>query len=208
MFGMSLTEMMIIAVIGLVVFGPKRIPAIARGVGKAMREMRRAAAEVQYSLDVEDVRRDLAARNAEHPTTTSSPPKAEPPKVHPEPLEDDAVDVESANAPIPVQDDPIEDAELAEPVERPSDLPDTDDDDAIAAALAKYAAAPTLLGGVVAAAGNLDEAVVILEVALPPPAAPRPDAIQVIPLKQRGFQGLLSVRSHALPAKLPAGRLW
>ena len=52
MFGMSLTEITVILVLGLIVFGPERIPKIARTVGKAIREMRKAAAEVRRTIDI------------------------------------------------------------------------------------------------------------------------------------------------------------
>ncbi len=63
MFGMSLPEIAIVAVLGLIVFGPKRIPQVAYAVGAAMRELRRAAAEVRRTIDVEDLRRDLRVKN-------------------------------------------------------------------------------------------------------------------------------------------------
>jgi TatA/E family protein of Tat protein translocase len=65
MFGMSFTEIVIILAIALVVLGPDRLPGIARGLGKAMREFRRATREIQTSLEVEEVRRTIRERAQE-----------------------------------------------------------------------------------------------------------------------------------------------
>lgn len=43
MFGMSLTEIMLVLVVGLVVMGPEKIPEAARFLGKMMREIRKAS---------------------------------------------------------------------------------------------------------------------------------------------------------------------
>ncbi len=43
-------EIMAIAVLALVVFGPQRLPEIARNIGKAVNEMRRMSAEMRNVL--------------------------------------------------------------------------------------------------------------------------------------------------------------
>lgn len=43
-------EIMAIAVIALVVFGPQRLPEIARNIGKAINEMRRMTSEMRSEL--------------------------------------------------------------------------------------------------------------------------------------------------------------
>jgi sec-independent protein translocase protein TatA len=51
-------ELILILVIALVVFGPKRLPEIGRTIGKSLREFRRASQdlrdEFQFSLDDDD----------------------------------------------------------------------------------------------------------------------------------------------------------
>ena len=53
-------EMLVLAAIGLLVFGPRRLPEIGRTLGKAMGEFRRAAMELRTSIErevnLEDVR--------------------------------------------------------------------------------------------------------------------------------------------------------
>ena len=47
------TELLIILVIALVVFGPKRLPELGRTIGKGLGEFRRAANDLKRSVDVE-----------------------------------------------------------------------------------------------------------------------------------------------------------
>lgn len=51
MFGVGPTELLVILVIALLVLGPKRLPDLARSLGKAMGEFRRATADIQTELD-------------------------------------------------------------------------------------------------------------------------------------------------------------
>ncbi|MDR2574293.1 MAG: twin-arginine translocase TatA/TatE family subunit [Desulfovibrio sp.] len=45
MFGIGMQELLIILVIGLLVFGSKKLPEIGGGLGRAIRNFRRAATE-------------------------------------------------------------------------------------------------------------------------------------------------------------------
>jgi sec-independent protein translocase protein TatA len=47
MFGIGMTELIVIFVIGLVVLGPKRLPELARSLGKSLAEFRRASNEMR-----------------------------------------------------------------------------------------------------------------------------------------------------------------
>ena len=47
MFGIGMTELMVIFVIGLLVLGPKRLPELARSLGKGLAEFRRASTEMR-----------------------------------------------------------------------------------------------------------------------------------------------------------------
>ena len=50
-------ELIIILVIALVVFGPKRLPDMGRSLGKAIREFRNAGKEIQSDI-VESIDKD------------------------------------------------------------------------------------------------------------------------------------------------------
>ncbi|HEX2240219.1 MAG TPA: twin-arginine translocase TatA/TatE family subunit [Actinomycetota bacterium] len=45
-------EILIVAMIGLIVFGPQKLPEIARSIGKAASELRRMASEVRSEFEV------------------------------------------------------------------------------------------------------------------------------------------------------------
>lgn len=51
MFGIGPTELIVILVIALLVMGPKRLPELARSLGKGLAEFRRATADVTNELD-------------------------------------------------------------------------------------------------------------------------------------------------------------
>lgn len=53
MFGMSMTEMIIIAVFALLVLGPKELPNVAKTVGKTLRDFRRAGDDLKETFERE-----------------------------------------------------------------------------------------------------------------------------------------------------------
>lgn len=54
MFGMGGTELLVLFVIILLIFGPSQIPKMARGVGQAMREFRKAQREINDEISREE----------------------------------------------------------------------------------------------------------------------------------------------------------
>ena len=53
MFSVSSAEILTIAVVALLVFGPKRLPEIARKAGRVLREIRGAADDLKSGLEAE-----------------------------------------------------------------------------------------------------------------------------------------------------------
>ena len=54
MFGqIGTSELLVIFVIVLLVFGPKKIPELARGIGRGLSEFKRAADDVKNELTLE-----------------------------------------------------------------------------------------------------------------------------------------------------------
>ncbi len=55
MFGsIGMTELIVIMVVALVVIGPKRLPEMARTLGKALGDFKRATSDFQSSFSMED----------------------------------------------------------------------------------------------------------------------------------------------------------
>ncbi len=53
MFGLGMSELMLIAVIALVVVGPKKLPEIAKSFGKGYGEFRRNLNDLKESVDLD-----------------------------------------------------------------------------------------------------------------------------------------------------------
>jgi sec-independent protein translocase protein TatA len=69
MFGsIGPTELILIFVIALLVFGPKKLPEIGRSVGKALREFKKTSDEIKGRIEeeieaseIKDIRKDIQA---------------------------------------------------------------------------------------------------------------------------------------------------
>lgn len=56
MFGsIGMTELLTILMLVLILFGPKRIPELARSLGKSLNELKRAAEDVKHELELDDL---------------------------------------------------------------------------------------------------------------------------------------------------------
>lgn len=63
MFGIGAPEFILIVIIGLVVFGPGKLPELARTIGKGMREFKKATNALTQALNAPDAPVNTPANN-------------------------------------------------------------------------------------------------------------------------------------------------
>ena len=51
MFGLGIGEIVVILVVALIFIGPKKLPELARGLGKGLREFQNAAKGIQQTIE-------------------------------------------------------------------------------------------------------------------------------------------------------------
>ena len=84
MFGIGIPELILILIVGLIVFGPSKLPEVGRAVGKGLREFRKASSALQATLNAPDEPppQKVAAPSAPSPSSdapaASSPPPQAP----------------------------------------------------------------------------------------------------------------------------------
>ncbi len=54
MFGIGMPEMILILAVALIVIGPKKLPDLARSLGRALGEFKKATRELKDSIDIDD----------------------------------------------------------------------------------------------------------------------------------------------------------
>lgn len=58
MLGIGMQEIILILVVALIIIGPRKLPDLARALGRAMAEFRRAADDLKEDLDINGVREE------------------------------------------------------------------------------------------------------------------------------------------------------
>ncbi len=81
MFGsIGMQELIIIFVIALIIFGPRRLPDLGKSLGRSIAEFKRASNELRNTLEeeirVDDQRQSQAAATTPGPAATESAPTA------------------------------------------------------------------------------------------------------------------------------------
>jgi TatA/E family protein of Tat protein translocase len=72
MFGIGIQEMLIILVVVLIFFGPKRLPDLAKNLGKGIAEFKKASDEVRKGID-EVMKEEPSKEEPSTPGSASGP---------------------------------------------------------------------------------------------------------------------------------------
>lgn len=59
MFGIGMPEMLLILAIALIVIGPKKLPDLAKSLGRAFAEFKRATSELKESFEIDSELKDI-----------------------------------------------------------------------------------------------------------------------------------------------------
>lgn len=108
MFGMSMTEIVIILVIALLVLGPNELPKAAKAIGKTLREVRRAGDDLKETFERE------VMRDENEPRRPVKPPEGAVAKGSPEPTPPVAL-AEANTTPAPLEPEPVGDTTASKP---------------------------------------------------------------------------------------------
>jgi len=77
MFGpIGMPELIVIMVIALIIFGPRKLPELGRSLGRSLNEFKRASNELKHTLDEEIRVEEQRSAERQTPPETSRPASA------------------------------------------------------------------------------------------------------------------------------------
>ena len=92
-FGIGFGEILLIIIIALIIFGPGRLPEIARTIGRITRSLRKATTDFTTSLTKEI---DTVEKDQSPPSKALSQSKADKPPVQPTATTDESTGIEKS----------------------------------------------------------------------------------------------------------------
>ena len=73
MFGLGAGEILVIGVVALIFIGPKKLPELAKGLGKGIREFQRAKDDLMTEVDKESITEEVKSAVSEAKTAPVMP---------------------------------------------------------------------------------------------------------------------------------------
>ena len=78
MFGLGMQELIVIFVIALLIFGPKKLPDLGRSLGRGLAEFKRASEELKEGLTAELMAEEEKAKASAHEEQQAAKAEAPP----------------------------------------------------------------------------------------------------------------------------------
>ena len=70
---LGIWELLIILVVVLLIFGPRRLPEMAKGLGQSVREFRKGIRDIRNDFEEGDAKSDAASKSAAPPAQPAAP---------------------------------------------------------------------------------------------------------------------------------------
>ena len=124
MFGMGMPEILLILAIALIVLGPKKLPEVAKSLGRGIAEFKKATQEFKENLEadndlkkardtVKDIKKDL--NDTMRASMTPIPPRPKTDTASDDEAEDDDEDDSEEGSEASVEGVPVKEGGLKEP---------------------------------------------------------------------------------------------
>jgi Tat protein translocase TatB subunit len=125
MFGIGVPELLVILVVALIVLGPKRLPEVAKALGKGLAEFRRATSDLTEELRGAQTMIEREARDTERAVRQQKATQAAAAKVAPAPADATVAHAPGAAAadPAPAAPAPAAPPAAAPAVDKPVEPP-------------------------------------------------------------------------------------
>ena len=99
MFGIGMPEMLLILAVALIVIGPKKLPDLAKSLGRALGEFKKATSDLKESMEIESDLRDVKTAFNDMNTPVVEPIETTPPEAAAKPADTPPAENETDTTP-------------------------------------------------------------------------------------------------------------